>query len=59
MKESLRINPPVPFIQRVTTETMEMGGYEVPEGTDINIVLYNILNNSTVWEHSQVPLVCG
>lgn len=54
IKESLRINPPVPFIQRVTDEPMKLGGYDIPVGTNINIILYNVLNNSSVWEDSQV-----
>ncbi|KAH3883802.1 hypothetical protein DPMN_007770 [Dreissena polymorpha] len=53
IKESLRINPPVPFIQRVTDEPLRLGGYDIPVGTNINIILYNVLNNSTVWDDSQ------
>lgn len=54
IKESLRINPPVTFIQRVTDEPLVIEGYEIPKGTLMNIVIYNVLNNSTLWED---PLV--
>ncbi|XP_053375081.1 ultra-long-chain fatty acid omega-hydroxylase-like [Mercenaria mercenaria] len=50
IKESLRLNPPVTFIQRVTNEPMVIEGYEIPEGTNMNIVIINILSNPTMWE---------
>lgn len=50
IKESLRINPPVTFIQRVTTEPLIIEGYEIPEGSVMNIIIYNVLNNPTMWE---------
>ena len=54
LKESMRINPPVIFIQRETTKPLVFDKWEVPAGTLVNIPLYNILNNHTVWED---PLV--
>ena len=54
LKESMRINPPVLFIQRETTKPLVFDEWDVPAGTLINIPLYNVLNNHTVWEN---PLV--
>lgn len=54
IKESLRMNPPVTFIQRVTDEPMTIDGYDIPVGTNINLILYNVLNNTTVWENPEV-----
>ncbi|WAR03344.1 CP4F2-like protein [Mya arenaria] len=53
IKESLRLNPPVTFIQRVTDEPVDIGGFRIPAATNINIIVYNILNNPTVWKNSQ------
>lgn len=51
LKESMRINPPVLFIQRETTKPLVFDKWDVPAGTLINIPLYNVLNNHTVWEN--------
>ena len=56
LKESMRMNPPVLFIQRETTQTLEFDGRKVPAGTLINIHFYNILTNHTVWEDPLVNL---
>lgn len=56
IKESLRMNPPVTFIQRVTDEPMTIDGYDIPVGTNINLILYNVLNNKTVWENPEVRI---
>ncbi|XP_060561748.1 ultra-long-chain fatty acid omega-hydroxylase-like [Ruditapes philippinarum] len=50
IKESLRLNPPVTFIQRVTDEPMTLEGYDIPVGTTVNIVIVNVLTNPTLWE---------
>ncbi|KAH3736678.1 hypothetical protein DPMN_043251 [Dreissena polymorpha] len=47
IKESLRINPHVPFIQRVTDEPLRLGEYDIPVVTNVNISLYNVLEHST------------
>jgi cytochrome P450 len=54
IKESLRLNPPVTFIQRVTDEPMTLEGYDIPVGTTVNVVIVNVLTNPTLWED---PLV--
>ena len=56
IKESLRLNPPVIMIQRVTNEPMTMEGYEIPVGTMINIIIINILTNETTWEEPFVSI---
>ena len=51
------MNSPVVFIQRETTQPLEFDGRKVPAGTLINIPLYNVLNNHTVWENPMVNIL--
>ncbi|CAG5129516.1 unnamed protein product [Candidula unifasciata] len=50
MKEALRLYPPVPFIQRVLTQPIEIDGKAIPPGTLITIAIINLHRNSLVWE---------
>ncbi|CAH1800682.1 unnamed protein product [Owenia fusiformis] len=52
IKEALRLHTPVPFIERRTTKDMEIEGKFLPAGSVINMMLYNIHHNPTVWENS-------
>ncbi|GFO26169.1 cytochrome p450 [Plakobranchus ocellatus] len=52
IKEAMRLHSPVPFIQRILTEDMEIDGKMAPAGTLINIVIYNIHHNPVVWTDS-------
>ncbi|MBD2259352.1 cytochrome P450 [Pseudanabaena sp. FACHB-2040] len=40
IKESMRILPPVPWNGRVTAKPTELGGYELPTGTEVLVSIY-------------------
>ncbi|MEP0911714.1 cytochrome P450 [Leptolyngbya sp. GB1-A1] len=40
IKESMRILPPVPWNGRVTAKPTELGGYALPEGTEVLVSIY-------------------
>ena len=40
VKESLRVLPPVPFNHRVCAENSELGGFDVPRGTELLSSIY-------------------
>ncbi len=48
IKESLRMYPPIPLIQREAIADTKLGGYDVPKGTLINIGPY-ILHHDPRW----------
>ncbi|XP_022341984.2 cytochrome P450 4F6-like [Crassostrea virginica] len=50
IKESMRLYPPVTFIQRITTKEVELDGHAIPAGTTIGIQIYNLHHNKAVWE---------
>lgn len=50
IKESLRLFPPVPFIVRNSEETLDIGGYKVPDGTDIILLIYAIQRSEKYWK---------
>jgi cytochrome P450 len=41
IKESMRVLSPVPWNGRVTSQPTELGGYELPEGTEVYISIYH------------------
>ena len=41
LKESLRLMPPFPLVNRVASPTGVLGGYEVPEGTEVLMSIYH------------------
>ena len=41
IKESMRILASVPWNGRVTSETTELGGYEIPKGTEVLVSIYH------------------
>lgn len=41
VKESLRLLSPVPFLLRITDETVELGGYELPPRTELMLSIYH------------------
>ncbi|XP_067650787.1 cytochrome P450 4F4-like [Haliotis asinina] len=52
LKESLRLHTPVPFIQREITQPILVDGQEVPKGTIVSVVLYNLHHNPVIWPNS-------
>jgi cytochrome P450 len=49
LKESMRLYPPVPVMSRVATETVSVGGNEVPEGTMVVIPIFCIHRHTQLW----------
>ena len=49
IKESLRLHPPVHFISRQTTKTTVIDGVEIPPDTLVNLNIFNMHHNATVW----------
>ena len=41
IKESMRVLTSVPWNGRVTSETTELGGYEIPKGTEVFVSIYH------------------
>ena len=41
LKESLRILPPFPLVNRVTSPGAHLGGYEIPEGAEVIMSIYH------------------
>ncbi len=41
IKESMRVIPPVPWNARVISQTTELGGYELPAGTEVFVSIYH------------------
>ncbi|CAG5118710.1 unnamed protein product [Candidula unifasciata] len=50
IKESFRLYPPVPFIQRLLSEPLEIGGKLLPAGTNVTIPIIHLHRNALVWE---------
>ena len=49
IKESLRLHPPVPFIGRELQNPLRLDGKEIPVGTYVDISIWNLHHNPTVW----------
>ncbi|BFZ12158.1 hypothetical protein BsWGS_15197 [Bradybaena similaris] len=50
IKESMRLYPPVPFVQRELTQPTAIEGKLIPPGTLITVAVINLHRNSLVWE---------
>ena len=57
IKESMRLFPPVPAIGRTLAQPTEIDGHLMPEGTDIQCLIYAVHRNPTVWENPDVCLL--
>ena len=57
VKEVLRLYPPGSFIGRELVEDLEIDGWTVPAGEDINVFIYNIHRHPDIWEdpHEFLP----
>ena len=51
IKEAMRLYPPVFFISRQTSESLELDGYEIPKGMQVGIDIRSIHRNSDTWEN--------
>ena len=54
LKESLRISPPVPFIQRVIQNDVVIDGKVLPAGTTVDVSVYNLHHNPEIWPDHMV-----
>lgn len=54
VKEALRLHCPVPFIQRELTKDMTFNGVKVPDGVTIDISIYSMHHNTSVWNDPMV-----
>ncbi|KAF9620430.1 hypothetical protein IFM89_012607 [Coptis chinensis] len=49
VKESMRLYPPGPIIERETTEDCDVGGFRIPAGTRLWINLWKLQRDPNVW----------
>ena len=54
IKESMRLHCPVPFIERQTTKDMVIDGVTLPPGSILDVQIYNLHHNPTVWDEPMV-----
>ncbi|XP_071445151.1 uncharacterized protein [Hetaerina americana] len=54
IKESLRMYPSVPYIARLLTEDFEMGEYNVPAGSTVNVTISGIHMNPLVYPNPEI-----
>lgn len=46
LKESIRLFPSLPAIQRTLSEEVRMGGYTLPAGTTVGVLIYALHRNA-------------
>ncbi|WP_421109277.1 cytochrome P450 [Streptomyces sp. NEAU-S77] len=51
VEELLRLDPPAPFLPRITTEDVEIGGCPIPAGTLVNAHLTTANRDESCWPH--------
>jgi len=54
IRESMRFHGTVPFIQRELKSEVTIDGVALPPKSIVNINLYNVHHNPTVWEDHMV-----
>jgi hypothetical protein len=57
IKESLRIYPPVPAIQRQITKPLTIKGVTFPVGQVFTLVINNLHHNPHIWENPTVRTI--
>ena len=50
IKESMRLNPPVPYTQRSTTQPMVLDGYNLPKGSLLTVAKIGLHRHPEIWE---------
>ncbi|KAK6935945.1 Cytochrome P450 [Dillenia turbinata] len=50
VKESFRLHPPVPLINRMSTENSKAGGYDIPAGTMLFVNIWSIGRDPKYWD---------
>jgi cytochrome P450 len=57
VKESLRLMPPAPLSARMVAEPVEVGGYELPVGTEVVFSAFHTHRDSPIYEnpHQFIP----
>lgn len=57
VKESLRLMPPAPLSARMVAEPVEVGGYELPVGTEVVFSAFHTHRDSLIYEnpHQFIP----
>lgn len=53
IKEALRLCPSVPFIGRQTTNNLKLGDYEVPPGSVIFVLIYQLHRDSEIYPNPE------
>ncbi|XP_023730910.1 cytochrome P450 93A3 [Lactuca sativa] len=51
VKESLRLHPTAPVIQRISTEDSTIGGYHIPANTTIFFNIWSVSRDPAYWEN--------
>ncbi len=51
--EILRLYPPAWVIERTAMDADQVGGYDVPKGTNVSICIFNIHRNPDFWENPE------
>lgn len=51
VKESLRLNPPMPAVNRIAMKDCEIGGLFIPAGTPVCLMIWNIQRSERYWEN--------
>jgi cytochrome P450 len=49
IKESMRVLPPVPWNARVTSQATSLGGYELPENTEVFLSIYHTHHSPAIY----------
>jgi len=49
--EILRLNPPAWAVGRTVLESINLGGYDIPEGVDLILPFYHLHRHPKYWEH--------
>ncbi|XP_073010202.1 cytochrome P450 93G1-like [Typha latifolia] len=49
-KETMRLHPPAPILQRQSTKHIEVNGYDIPQGTILFVNIWSIGRDPNYWE---------